>query len=105
MEELKQSRSAIDEIDRQLLALLARRMETVRSVAKFKRENEDAPLHDPDREHKVFEFWSREGESLGLSTYFVGRILKELLAYLCILNTLFSRGSRLTGGRSPRLWC
>ena len=81
MEELKQSRSAIDEIDRQLLALLARRMETVRSVAKFKRENEDAPLHDPDREHKVFEFWSREGESLGLSTYFVGRILKELLAY------------------------
>jgi chorismate mutase/prephenate dehydratase len=81
MEELDQSRNEIDEIDRQLLALLARRMETVRNVAKFKRENEDAPLHDPEREHKVFEFWSREGESLGLSTYFVGRILKELLAY------------------------
>jgi chorismate mutase/prephenate dehydratase len=81
MEELNDSRTAIDKIDRQLLSLLARRMETVREVAKYKRDNEKAPLHDPDREHDVFEFWSREGESLGLSTYFVGRILKEVLAY------------------------
>ena len=81
MDELNESRRAIDEIDLQLLRLLARRMEAVRDIARIKRENEEAPLHDRDRERTVFEFWSREGEALGLSTYFVGRILKETLAY------------------------
>ena len=81
MEELDQPRGAIDEIDRQLLALLARRMETVREIAAVKRQNREAPLHDPERERRVFEFWSHEGHELGLSSYFVGRILKELLAY------------------------
>ncbi len=81
MEELNQSRQAIDEIDRQLLALLARRMETVREIATYKRDNLEAPLHDAARERRLFEFWSHEGHKLGLSSYFVGRILKELLAY------------------------
>ena len=81
MEKLNQPRGAIDEIDRQLLGLLARRMETVREIGTVKRENSEAPLHDAERERRVFEFWSREGHRLGLSSYFVGRILKELLAY------------------------
>ncbi len=81
MDELDQPRGAIDEIDRQLLALLARRMETVREIAAVKRHNREAPLHDAERERRVFEFWSHEGHKLGLSSYFVGRILKELLAY------------------------
>ena len=44
MNELNTTRTEIDEIDRQILALLAQRMETVREVARFKRENEEAPL-------------------------------------------------------------
>jgi 3-deoxy-7-phosphoheptulonate synthase len=81
MDELDQPRGAIDEIDRQLLALLARRMATVREIATFKRDNREAPLHDAERERRLFEFWSHEGHKLGLSSYFVGRILRELLAY------------------------
>ncbi len=81
MEQLDQSREAIDAIDRQLLGLLARRMEAVREIASFKRENLEAPLHDAERERRLFEFWSQEGHKLGLSSYFVGRVLKELLAY------------------------
>ena len=81
MTQLDQSRGMIDEIDRQLLGLLARRMETVREIATFKRGNLEAPLHDAERERRIFELWSQEGHKLGLSAYFVGRILKELLAY------------------------
>ncbi len=81
MAELDQSRSAIDEIDRELLGLLARRMEAVRKIASFKLENREAPLWDPNREREVFTFWRREAESLGLSVHFAGRVLRELLAY------------------------
>jgi chorismate mutase/prephenate dehydratase len=81
MSDLTNSRTAIDAIDRQLLDLLARRMEAVREIASLKREDREAPLHDPDREREVFERWRREGEALGLSVHFVGRVLRELLAY------------------------
>ena len=81
MENLEQARESIEAIDRQLLSLMAKRMEAVRKIADYKRAHRVAPLYDPDREHRVFEFWSREGESLGLSAYFVGRILREVLAY------------------------
>jgi chorismate mutase/prephenate dehydratase len=81
MRQLDQSRGAIDEIDRQLLVLLARRMDAVREIATFKRDNLEAPLHDAERERRLFELWSHEGHKLGLSSYFVGRILRELLAY------------------------
>jgi chorismate mutase/prephenate dehydratase len=81
MEQLDHSRGTIDEIDRQLLGLLARRMEAVRQIATLKRDNQEAPLHDAERERRLFEIWSHEGHRLGLSSYFVGRILKELLAY------------------------
>jgi chorismate mutase/prephenate dehydratase len=81
MDALDESRRAIEGIDREILALMARRMKEVRRVAGHKREDHSAPLHDGERERQLFEFWSREGESLGLSPYFVGRILRELLAY------------------------
>ena len=81
MTQLEESRGSIDDIDRQLLSLMARRMETVRQIASFKRDNLEAPLHDAERERRLFELWSHEGHKLGLSSYFVGRILKELLAY------------------------
>ncbi len=81
MNGLDSSRNAIDEIDGQLLALLARRMEAVRRIAGLKRQDSETPLHDPERERELFERWRVEGEALGLSAHFVGRILRELLAY------------------------
>ncbi|MFQ5526432.1 MAG: bifunctional 3-deoxy-7-phosphoheptulonate synthase/chorismate mutase [Thermoanaerobaculia bacterium] len=81
MEDLNSSRDAIDAIDRRLLGLLARRMEAVRAIAALKRKDRQAPLHDPEREREVFEQWRREGESQGLSVHFVGRVLREVLAY------------------------
>jgi chorismate mutase/prephenate dehydratase len=81
MDALTDRRSTIDEIDRQLVALLAQRMEAVREIGAYKGENREAPLHDPQREHDLFEFWTAEGSKAGLSSFFLGRILREILAH------------------------
>jgi chorismate mutase/prephenate dehydratase len=81
MDELTQGRGEIDRIDRELIALLAQRMEAVRKVGLFKRAHSEAPIQDAERERAVFEFWAAEGERAGLSSYFLGRILREVLNY------------------------
>jgi len=78
---LNQPRTAIDEIDRDLVALLARRMEAVREIGAHKGENREVPVHDEQREHDVFEFWAAEGAKAGLSGFFLGRILREILSH------------------------
>ncbi len=81
MDALKDGRSTIDQIDRELVALLGRRLEAVRDIGAYKGQNHDAPLHDPGREHELFEFWTAEGAKAGLSGVFLGRVLREVLAY------------------------
>jgi len=81
MSDLDRTRDEIDRIDRELISLLARRMEAVRKVGLFKREHTEAPIRDVEREREVFEFWASEGERAGLSSYFLGRILREILSY------------------------
>ncbi len=81
MNPLNHPRMAIDEIDRELVALLARRMEAIREIGAYKGKNQEVPVHDPQREHDVFEFWATEGERAGLSGFFLGRILREILSH------------------------
>jgi len=79
MTPLIRSRKNIDVIDKKILKLLAARMGVVQEIGSIKRTETDSPLRDVDREGGLFESWSREGEALGLSGYFVARILRELL--------------------------
>jgi chorismate mutase len=44
--DLDSSRETIDSLDRELLRLLARRMDAEREIADFKQRNPDAPLRD-----------------------------------------------------------
>ena len=81
MNPLHEPRSTINDIDRELVALLARRMEAIREIGAYKGENADVPVHDTDREHDLFEFWAAEGAKAGLPGFFLGRILKEILAH------------------------
>lgn len=78
---LSSSRKAIDELDREFIRLLAERMRIVREIGDFKRQNPEAPLRDEGRERNLFEAWSAEATSHGLSGYFVGRVLREILNY------------------------
>ncbi len=77
--DLDTSRETIDSLDRDLLRLLARRMEAVREIADFKQRNPEAPLQDTGREREVFETWATRARAEGLSPYFAGRVLREVL--------------------------
>jgi len=81
MKDLEQTRAEIDRIDRELIHALATRMRLVNSVAAIKGSNPDVPLRNEEREREVFDAWAAEGQKLGLSPYFLGRILREVLNY------------------------
>ena len=79
MDQLARNRDEIDRLDREFLALLAQRMHAVREIGSFKGQNPSAPLRDEIRERAVLEAWTREADRLGLSSYFAGRVLREIL--------------------------
>ncbi|MBI5364215.1 MAG: 3-deoxy-7-phosphoheptulonate synthase [Planctomycetes bacterium] len=79
MDPLLRSRADIDRLDKEFLRLLAERMHAVRAIGAHKGANPDAPLVDEAREREVLETWAREAEKLGLSSYFAGRVLREIL--------------------------
>ena len=81
MSPLNSPRTNIDEIDKELIALLGRRMDAVREIGAFKGQDQDAPIHDPRREHDLFHFWATEGEKAGLPGFFLGRLLREILSH------------------------
>jgi chorismate mutase/prephenate dehydratase len=78
---LNDARANIDEIDKELVALLGRRMKTIKEIGAHKGTNQDIPLYDPRREHELFEFWAVEGEKAGLPSFFLGRVLREILSH------------------------
>ena len=75
------TRDEIDSIDRQILADLAARMRLVHRIASEKSDDPEAPLRDERREQELFSAWARAAEAEGLSSYYVGRILREILNY------------------------
>lgn len=78
---IEAARVRITAIDRELVALLADRMNQVKAVAEHKRTESDHPLQDLTRERQVFAAWVQEAESHGLSPYYTGRILRDILNY------------------------
>jgi len=72
-------RREIDEADRQLIQILARRFEAVRRVGALKHAEADQPLLDSDRECRLQAAWIRDAEALGLPAPFARRVLKEIL--------------------------
>ncbi|MBP1628706.1 MAG: aroF [Holophagaceae bacterium] len=72
-------RKEIDEVDRELLRLLARRFDAVRQVATTKRNEDAKAILDSARELDVQAHWVQDAEALGLSAPFARRILKEVL--------------------------
>lgn len=81
MNPLSRPRTEINKIDRELIALLARRMDAIREIGAYKGENEEIPVHDEHREHRLFEFWAAEGPQAGLPVFFLGRVLREILSH------------------------
>ncbi len=77
---LKEIRADIEELDRSFVQLLAKRMDAVRRVGEIKAED-GSPIWDPSREARLLESWRGEADAAGLSSHFVGRVLREILQY------------------------
>jgi len=76
---LDAARATIDEVDRELIRLLARRFETVRQVAVAKQCDTGRTVLDPDRELSVQDHWLTDAEALGIPAPFARRMLREIL--------------------------
>ncbi|MEM7262522.1 MAG: bifunctional chorismate mutase/prephenate dehydratase, partial [Planctomycetota bacterium] len=74
-------RGRIDEIDREIVRLLADRMAAVREIGAAKGRSATTPLRDFDRERAVSDRWTEAAAEHELSGYYVGRVLREVLNY------------------------
>jgi len=79
-ESLDELRKRIDDIDNQLVDLLARRHEVIRGVADFKART-NAPLRDVLREARQVARLAERARAAGLDELFVTRILREVLDF------------------------
>ncbi|MDL2309639.1 bifunctional 3-deoxy-7-phosphoheptulonate synthase/chorismate mutase type II [Parabacteroides sp. OttesenSCG-928-B22] len=76
-ESLTELRRQIDQIDEQLLELLAKRMRISREIGVYKKEH-NMPILQSPRYNEILEKRSEMGASMDLSTLFVKEILQEI---------------------------
>ncbi len=76
---LDEIRAGMDAIDREIVALIARRVEYVRNAAKFK--TSSANVAAPDRVAAVLKTRREWAEAAGLSGDVVEGLYRELVAY------------------------
>lgn len=76
-ENLSELRRQIDQIDEQLLELLAKRMRISREIGVYKKEH-NMPILQSPRYSEILEKRSNMGESMELNSDFVKEILKEI---------------------------
>jgi len=74
-------RKMIDSIDTKLVALISERIRTAKKIGSAKSVDSKANLWDIKREREVFSKWAKIADEEGLSSYYVGRILREVLNY------------------------
>lgn len=70
-------RQQIDEIDEQLLSLLAKRMRISKEIGTYKKEH-NMPILQSGRYNDILENRGKTGESMGLAQEFVGEIMKSI---------------------------
>lgn len=83
--ELDKLREIIDKVDAQILKLLARRMELVAAVGRYKRERGIRPLN-PKRWREVIESRQAQARELGLAEALVGEILGVIHKYALMIE-------------------
>lgn len=78
MEALAELREKIDQTDRQLLHLLAQRLELVRQVGEVKHQH-GLPIYVPERESSMLQARRDEAEQLGISGDLIEDILRRVM--------------------------
>src|SRR5688572_2449899 len=78
MEPIKEMRQQIDDLDRELLRIVAQRMAVVRQIGVTKG---DRPVLDPQRERTMTEQWESNAEHEGVAAVLATRLLREVLSH------------------------
>ncbi len=101
MSALDQPRARIDELDRQIVALLAQRMEAVREISGRKQQDGTRSVRDDDREHRVARAWADAAREHDLPGYFAARVLREILAHSRRVQQGFTGRAEDDAGAGP----
>jgi len=80
LEQLNCLRDQIDELDHQLVELLARRQEVVEAVVAFKKERQLAVYH-PAREADMIDARRQHGRAVGLDADYLEEIFRNIMRY------------------------
>jgi chorismate mutase/prephenate dehydrogenase len=96
---LKPLREQIDELDRQVLELLARRMEVVRQVAGVKK-SEGVPIRDFARERAILDDRRARAAALGLPEAPIESIYRQIM--LASRDYQAALGAAAPGAQAPR---
>ncbi|MER2474563.1 MULTISPECIES: chorismate mutase [Photorhabdus] len=92
MNKLDVFRMQIDEIDKQLVALLAKRLKICNKVAAFKRSH-DVPVMQPNRVLEVKRKNSTFGRTLGLDPSFIEKLYGCIIDEACRLEEVIVKES------------
>ncbi len=103
MDPLSKPRSDIDQLDRELVRILAERLDAVRAIGQAKGRDPSAPLRDEERERALFAAWARTAEEQGVSSYFAGRVLREILNWSRRDQERFLEPAAKNGPRAVRV--
>ena len=93
--QLDRWRREIEELDRRLLATVARRSEVVRRVAAAKEEEGDRPLFDRKRERQVYERAESVADSLGLPRSVARQLMETVIEHSHQVQEAISQASSL----------
>ncbi|AMM81559.1 MULTISPECIES: bifunctional chorismate mutase/prephenate dehydrogenase [Pasteurella] len=78
MDTLNKLRTQIDQVDRQLLQLLAQRLELVKQVGEVKHQ-QGLPIYVPEREAEMLNARRAEAETLGVSADLIEDVLRRIM--------------------------
>lgn len=85
MKNLNLLREQIDEVDNRILTAVAERMELVKEVGEYKKEN-SLPVIDPEREKVVIIKKIEQGAKKGLSENFIKKLWRMFIDEAYILE-------------------
>lgn len=77
-EELQNLREQIDQVDKTLLSLLAKRMQLVAEVGEVKNRH-GLPIYAPDREAAMLASRRNEAEKMGISADLIEDVLRRVM--------------------------
>jgi len=89
MNKLEKLRNKIDDLDAELLEILAQRMSVVKEVGEYKKKHGTPPLQ-PGRKQQVMDLWSNNAKELGMSEEFALNFFEVIHDYALELENIES---------------